>query len=171
MRDRPMQVGGIVVVLTATLAAACASRAAPSARDSSSPPRTVTASPSGPVTAGPITTASPGVEPTPPVPTAPVGCYDVDVTLSPDWQQPVAYVCLRHRARLLLHLPGYPGGWSPPKLDPAGSAGIHTSAAGSDGSQEATVNPAQPGSFTIRTSTLDNLAATYEWTIHVVVQP
>jgi hypothetical protein len=160
------------VVVTAGCASAIhdASPAAPSTAPTS---YTITGSPTPPTTPGPITT--PGDETSfwspPPAATSAIGCQSGAVAIGNVWYAPDSYLCLHAGSTVSVTLFSYPSGWSPLVVAPAGAAKVTALKTNPDGSQAATISVRKTGTFTVSTDSLDNLAPSASWTLHVTVHP
>jgi len=130
---------------------------------------------SGPVTPGPIVTASllqPESAPAPtPAPTPCVSGTAGTVAISGGvWNIPDSYVCVYPGTVFRVHVMEYPSGWDKPVVAPAGAAELTSWVAASDGSFDAIVQVGNAGSFTLTIDALnDHAAPSQEWTVHVGV--
>jgi hypothetical protein len=156
--------------------AGCASAthaASPSAPSTAPTSYTITGSPTPPTTPGPITT--PGDETSfwspPPAATSAIGCQSGAVVIANVWYAPDSYLCLHVGSTVNVTLFSYPSGWSPLVVAPAGAAKVTALKTNSDGSQAATISVRKTGTFTVSTDSLDNLAPSDSWTLHVTVRP
>ena len=129
----------------------------------------VTASPTGPVLPDPVRTTTTIWSP-PPAATSAVGCQSGVVAIANVWYASDSYLCLHVGSRVNVTLFTYPSGWSPLVLDPTGAAKVSALKTNADGSQAATITVTKPGTFTASTNSLDNLAPSADWTLHVTVR-
>ena len=130
---------------------------------------TVTGSPSGPVYPQPVSTATTIWSP-PPAATSAVGCQSGVVAIANVWYAQNTYLCLHAGSRVNVTLFNYPSGWSPLVIDPAGAAKVSALKTNPDGSQATTITVTKTGTFTASTNSLDNLAVSQAWTLHVTVR-
>lgn len=108
----------------------------------------------------------------PAAPSSAVGCQSGVVPIANVWYAPVSYLCVHAGSRVEVTLFNYPSGWSPLVVEPAGSAKVTPLRTNPDGSQAAVVTPLHTtGTFTITTYSLDNLAVSQSWILHVTVRP
>ncbi len=130
---------------------------------------TLTGSPSGPVYPQPVSTTSTIWSP-PPAATSAVGCQSGVVAIANVWYAQNSYLCVHVGSHVNITLFNYPSGWSPLVIDPAGAAKVTALKTNPDGSQAATITATKTGTFTASTNSLDNLAVSQAWTLHVTVR-
>lgn len=130
---------------------------------------TESGSPTGPVSPEPVSTTTRIWSP-PPAATSAVGCQSGVVAIANVWYPPDSYLCLHVGSRVNVTLFNYPSGWSPLVIDPAGAAKASALKTNADGSQAATITVTKTGTFTASTTSLDNLAVSQAWTLHVTVR-
>jgi hypothetical protein len=107
----------------------------------------------------------------PPPATSAVGCQSGVVAIENVWYAQNSYLCLRAGSRVNVTLFNYPSGWSPLIIDPAGRAKVTPLKTNADGSQATTIIVTKTGTFTASTYSLDHLAVSQAWTLHVAVRP
>jgi hypothetical protein len=129
----------------------------------------VTGSPTGPVFPEPVSTTTTIWSP-PPAATSAVGCQSGVVAIANVWYASDSYLCLHIGSRVNVTLFNYPSGWSPLLIDPAGAAKVSALKTNADGSQAAAITVTKTGTFTASTDSLDNLAPSEDWTLHVTVR-
>jgi hypothetical protein len=129
--------------------------------------QSVTGSPTGPVFPQPESTT---IWSPPPAATSAVGCQSGVVAIANVWYAQNSYLCLYIGSRVNVTLFNYPSGWSPLVLDPAGAAKVTALTTNPDGSQAATITVTKTGTFTAATNSLDNVAVSQAWTLHVTVR-
>ncbi len=129
----------------------------------------VTGSPTGPVFPEPASTTTTIWSP-PPAATSAVGCQSGVVAIANVWYASDSYLCLHIGSRVNVTLFNYPSGWSPLLIDPVGAAKVSALKTNADGSQAATITVTKAGTFTASTNSLDNLAPSEDWTLHVTVR-
>jgi hypothetical protein len=129
----------------------------------------LTGSPTGPVFPEPVSTTTTIWSP-PPAATSAVGCQSGVVAIANVWYASDSYLCLHIGSRVNVTLFNYPSGWSPLLIDPAGAATVSALKSNPDGSQAATITVTNSGTFTASTNSLDNLAPSEDWTLHVTVR-
>lgn len=130
---------------------------------------TMTGSSTGPVSPEPMSTTTTIWSP-PPAATSAVGCQSGVVAIANVWYAADSYLCVHVGSRIDATLFSYPSGWSPLVIDPAGAARVSALKTNPDGSQIATITAANAGTFTASTDSLDNLAQSQHWTLHVTVR-
>jgi hypothetical protein len=130
---------------------------------------TVTGSPTGPVYPEPVSTTTTIWSP-PPAATSAVGCQSGVIAIANVWYAPNSYLCLHIGSRVNLMLFNYPSGWSPLVIDPAGAAKVSALKTNPDGSQATTITVTKTGTFTASTNSLDSVAPSENWTLHVTVR-
>lgn len=130
---------------------------------------TLTGSPTGPVFPEPVSTTTTIWSP-PPAATSAVGCQSGVVAIANVWYAQNSYLCLHSGSQVKVTLFNYPSGWSPLVVDPAGAAKVTALKTNPDGSQAATITVTKTGTFTASTNSLDNLAVSEAWTLHVTVR-
>ena len=129
----------------------------------------VTGSPTGPVFPERVSTTTTTWSP-PPAATSAVGCQSGVVAIASVWYASDSYLCLHIGSRVNVTLFNYPSGWSPLVIDPAGAAKVSALKTNADGSQAATITVTRTGTFTASTNSLDDLAPSEDWTLHVTVR-
>ena len=129
----------------------------------------LTGSPTGPVFPEPVSTTTTIWSP-PPAATSAVGCQSGVVAIANVWYTQNSYLCLHTGSRVNITLFNYPSGWSPLVIDPAGAAKVTALKTNPDGSQAAIITVTKTGTFTASTNSLDNLAVSEAWTLHVTVR-
>ena len=168
-----MVVGRLLLSSLAALAlAGCASgsQVASLSQPSADPTGyTLTGSPSGPVYPDPVSTTTAVWSP-PPAATSAVGCQSGVVAIANVWYAQDSYLCLHLGSRVKVTLFNYPSGWSPLVVDPSGAAKVTALKTNPDGSQAATIRVTETGTFTASTNSLDHLAVSEAWTLHVTVR-
>jgi len=110
----------------------------------------------------------------PPLPTpatSAIGCQSGVVTIANVWYAHDSYLCVYRRTRIEVTLFNYPSGWSTPVVAPQGAAKLTALKDNPDGSQATAITANKAGGFTVTTQSLDNLAVSANWTLHVTVRP
>jgi hypothetical protein len=130
---------------------------------------TMSGSPTGPVSPEPVSTTTTIWSP-PPAATSAVGCHSGAVAIANVWYAPDSHLCVHIGSRVNVTLFNYPSGWSPLVINPAGAAIVSALKTNADGSQSATITTTKTGTFTASTNSLDNLAVSQAWTLHVTVR-
>lgn len=173
MLVRRLVMGWVAAVAMAGCASGCASGSQVSSlsQPSADPTAyTVRGSPTGPVSPEPVSTTTTIWSP-PPAATSAVGCQSGVVAIANVWYASDSYLCVHIGSRIDVTLFNYPSGWSPLVIDPAGASKVSALKTNADGSQSVTITVTKPGMFTASTNSLDNLAVSQAWTLHVTVRP
>jgi len=100
-----------------------------------------------------------------------MGCQSGVVTIANVWYAPDSFLCVYRGTRIAVTLFNYPSGWSAPVVTPQGAAKLSALKDNPDGSQATTITATKTGAFTVTTQSLDRLAVSVNWTLHVTVRP
>ena len=164
-----LRLGAGLLAVVATGAAGCASGKQVASRSSAPTAYAIAGQPTGPIYPDPPHTGSWAPLPTPA--TSAIGCQSGVVAIANVWYSADSYLCLHVGSRVQVTLFNYPSGWSPLVLAPAGAAKMTALKNNPDGSETATITVRKQGSFTATTYSLDNVAPSEGWTLHVTVRP
>ncbi len=182
-RQLAFVISGCIVVVGCGSPHPATTAAAPTSQQSlpsNATPRTIPQQGSATSIAQPSPTASSGspvpattLAPSTATATSPEGCQGGTVYYTMQMTGELASdtrLCLPVNTTLIVTMPRYPGGWSSPTLQPASAASITSVTRRPDESMVITLHVLSADGFMLDVHTLDNLAAPYDWTLHVSTQ-